>query len=56
MVEADDIQSRLSRLALDADQLLRGDVIAIVRRVGACVAGADRRLYGIDDGFIDADL
>src|SRR5271170_922016 len=41
MVETDDVQSQAAGLSLYLDELLRGDVVAVVRRVGACVAGAD---------------
>ncbi len=41
VVEADDVEARAAGLALDFDELLRGDVVAVVRGVGAGVAGAD---------------
>ena len=41
VVEADDVEAVAARLALDFDQLLRGDVVAVVGGVGAGVAGAD---------------
>ena len=41
VVEADDVEAEAAGLALDLDQLLRGDVVAVVRGVGAGVAGAD---------------
>jgi hypothetical protein len=41
VVEADDVQRKAAGLALDADQLLGRNVVAVVRAVGARVAGAD---------------
>src|ERR1700679_1673161 len=41
VVKADDVQAEATRLALNFDQLLRGDVVAVVRGVGAGVASAD---------------
>jgi len=40
VVEADDVFSALASLALDADEFFRIDVVAVVRRVVASVAGA----------------
>jgi hypothetical protein len=47
MIEADDIFSALAALALDADQFLGIDVIAVMGRVVARVAARG----GADDGF-----
>ena len=41
MIEADYIQIALPRLSLDGDQLLGRNVVAIVGRIGPCVAGPD---------------
>src|SRR5208283_3661581 len=41
VIEANDVQTLLACLALDADELLGRDVEAVVRAVGAGVAGAD---------------
>ncbi len=52
VVEADDVQSQAACLPLDLHQLLRGDVVAVVRGVGAGIAGADDLLnliYGRGD-------
>ena len=38
VIEADNVLTALAPFALDADQLARIDVVAVVRRVGAGVA------------------
>src|SRR5262245_19319037 len=43
MVEADDVLFALAAFALDANQLLGIDVVAVLRRVAARVAGAGER-------------
>ena len=40
MIKADDVFSALASFALNANEVLRIDVIAIVRRIGARVAAA----------------
>jgi len=43
MIEADNVLSAPAALPLDTDQLLRVDVVAIVRRVVACIPAAPDR-------------
>src|SRR5579883_1027044 len=48
VVEAYDVQTALAPLPLDAHQLLRGDAVAVVRRIGAGIAGPDGLHHLID--------
>jgi len=41
VVEAYDVEAETAGLTLDFDELLRGDVVAVVCRVGPGVSGAD---------------
>src|ERR1700759_620167 len=47
VVEADDVEVALPRLALNADEFLRGDVVPVVSRVGSGVAAAPRFVHSI---------
>src|SRR5207244_3398187 len=57
VIETDDVERETAGLALDFDELLRGDVVAVVRGVGAGVAGAndlvDVVAFGV--GFAEED-
>ena len=45
VVEADDVFSSFAAFALDPDELFGIDVVAVVRRIGARVAGPGNRTY-----------
>ncbi len=47
VVEADDVEAGGAGLALDADKLDGRDVVAVVRGVGAGVAGRDDLDHGV---------
>ena len=50
VVEADDVQAEAARLALNFDQFLGRDVVAIMGAVGAGVAGADDLMHVVAIG------
>src|SRR5215472_6031967 len=43
VVEADDVEALVAGLALGGDELFGSDVVAVVRGIGARVAGAEKR-------------
>src|ERR1700722_4986748 len=58
VVEADDVEPKAASLTLNPDQLMWGDVVTVVRRVSAGVAGPDNLLDVIplaDDVLAEQD-
>ena len=54
MVEADDVFAALAAFALDADEFFRVDVVAVVGRIGAGVAGTSDGGDGADAVVVHA--